>query len=178
MKTVRELAQSVEPFRVKVTGSIRRMAIALTARTLWQLVGHRVGTQTETIQAETFSGIGFYARPPSTGKPEAIVLMVGDASAPVVVAVRDEKTRAAIAGALAEDESAVFNTKAIVHVKADGTIEARSASGVAKSLATKDDIDALKSWALTHTHPAPGGATSAPTDPPPDADGTNVLKGE
>lgn len=48
--------------------------------------------------------------------------------------------------------------------------------GGSQALATKADIDALRSWAETHTHPAPGGATSAPA-PPPSATGTTVLKG-
>ncbi len=144
MKTARQLAQAIDPKWVAVTGSIRRMAISLTAKTLWQLVGFRIGTKTETLPAETFLGIGFHARPSSSGKPEAIVLMVNGQDAPVVVAVRDEKTRAAIAGALLEDETAMFNTQAIVVAKADGSIEARSAAGVALPLATKADLTALK----------------------------------
>ncbi|MBA2718937.1 MAG: hypothetical protein H0U52_06820 [Chloroflexi bacterium] len=121
------------------------MAITLTSKALWQLTGFTLPDgDVETQKAEAFTGIGFFARPPSSGKPEAIVIMVNDAQNPVVIAVRDEKTRAAIVGALEQDESAIFNTRALVVIKADGTIEARSASGVAGLLATKADLAALK----------------------------------
>lgn len=45
----------------------------------------------------------------------------------------------------------------------------------------RGEISSQRSWALSHTHPAPGGATSAPTSPPPPvapvtASGSNVVK--
>ncbi len=156
MKTVRELAQAISPEVQRITGMIRRMAITLTTRVAWQLAGFRMpdGT-TETISAEPFTGIGVFARPPSNSKPEAIVLNVGDAKAPVIVAVRDEKTRAAIAGNVGADETAVYNSQAIVLVKANGSIEVRAAAGVAVPLATKADLDALK--AAINGAPTTGG---------------------
>ena len=176
MRTVKELAQATDPLRARVAGAIRRMAITLTAKTLWQLTGFLFpdGTR-ETTQAETFLGIGFHARPSTTGKPEAIVVMVHDAQNPVVIAVRDEKTRAAIAGALAANETAMFNDTSLVHIKGDGTIDARSSGGTAVPLATKADIDALKAWIATHVH---GGSGTPPTTTPPSAAGTSKLKGE
>ncbi|MGN6103738.1 MAG: hypothetical protein ACTHU0_01415 [Kofleriaceae bacterium] len=155
MRTVEELQHALDPRVARAAGAIRRMAVSLTARVLWQLVGFQIpgargASQTETASAEPFLGIGFHARPPSSGKPEAIVLMVGDAQHPVVVAVRDEKTRAAVAGALAENETAMFNSRSVVHIKADGTIEARSAGGTAGPLALHASLvslrEAFQSW--------------------------------
>lgn len=142
MKTLRELARAVDPERNRVAGAIRRMAITLTSKVLWQLTGYEVDGETETFTAEPFTGIGFAARPPNSSKPEAVVVMIGDAQHPVIIAVRDEKTRAAAAAALGfkADEAAIFNSKAAVHVKDDSTIEARSLGGTAEELGTKKDL--------------------------------------
>ena len=183
MKTIEQLQRVLDPALVTAKGAVRRMAISLTSRVLWQLTGFRLpgaggSTTTETQTAEPFTGIGFYARPPTSGKPEAIVIMVNDGQNPVVVAVRDEKTRAAIAGALEANETAVFNSAAIVHVKADGTIEARSASGVAVPLATLADVQAMRSTYNGHQHLETGGTTNVTTSLMAAPTGTTVLKGE
>lgn len=49
-----------------------------------------------------------------------------------------------------------------------------------KALATKADIDALRSYIAGHIHTAPsgGGPTSTPTTPPPNAAGTKKLRAE
>lgn len=182
MKTTEKLREGMGRAAVHAAGQIRRMAISLTSRALWQLTGFTLlDGKREPLPAEPFLGIGFHARPSSSGKPEAIVLMVGDdAKSPVVVAVRDEKTRQAIAGALAGDETAMFNSLVIAIAKADGTFEIRSKAGVAIPLATKADIDALKAWAATHLHTSTGAlaVTTVPTVAPPAAVGTTKLKGE
>lgn len=130
-----EWAETNAPDRRGLVGSIRRMAIKLTSRALWQLVGHTLpDARTETRNVEAFTGIGYYSRPKSSDRAEAIVLFPGgDAQTPVVVATRNEDTRKAIAGALAEDETAIFNSLAIALIKASGVIELRSAAGVAQS---------------------------------------------
>jgi phage gp45-like len=134
MRSKEVLLESTDPRWIKVAGMVRRMAISLTSKVLWQLVGFQLPDGSKEVsKAEAFTGIGFFARPPSSGSPEAIVVSVGDASAPMIVAVRDEKTRAAIVGALKVGESAVYNDKAIVYVKDDGTIEARTATGLAST---------------------------------------------
>lgn len=141
----RDLASDTDPRWMQVLGAIRRVAISLTTKALWQVVGFKSwdGSQ-ETRQVEVFPGLGFYARPPSSGNPEAIVVMIGaDASSPAIVATRDEKTRAAIAGAIAAGETMVFNASAVVYLKADSTIEARSSGGTATELPTKADAVAL-----------------------------------
>jgi phage gp45-like len=140
----RRLALETDPTLVRIAGMIRRMAVSVTARALWQLVGFRMSdSSSETFTAEPFSGIGFYARPPTNGSPEAVVVMIGDAKTPAIVATRDEKTRAAIAGALKANESAVFNNLALLHIKDNGEIHARSKNGAAVSLATKSDLERI-----------------------------------
>lgn len=163
----------------RLAGMLRRYAITLTTRALWQLTGHRLpfdpsGTK-ETHDAEVFGGIGFYARPPASGKPEAIAVFLGDGvGRPIVVAVRDETTRQAIAGGLDEGETAVFTDKAIVVIKASGAVEIRSAGGTAHALVTQEQF-------LNHTHLTAGaGAPTPPTaiNPVPALTGTTVLKAE
>lgn len=166
----RDLASDTDPRWMQVLGAIRRVAISLTTKALWQVVGFRSwdGSQ-ETRQVEVFPGLGFYARPPSSGSPEAIVVMIGaDASSPAIVATRDEKTRAAIAGAIAAGETMVFNAISVLYLKADGTIEARSSGGTAKAPAHNEDlvalIEAIKGAASGNA--IPGAVASAfPTDP-------------
>lgn len=149
MKTVEQLAQSTNPALVRAFGAIRRFAVTLTDRAIWQVAGVLMPDGRETLRAEVFGGVGFSARPPSDSDAEAIVAMGGGATNPVIVAVRDEKTRAAVAGDLQPDESAMFNSQAIIVTKADGTIEARSANGTAVELALKSDLDALRAALLT-----------------------------
>jgi hypothetical protein len=161
------------------------MAITLTSRVLWQLTGFDLGDgNQETVNGELFTGIGFFAKPPSSGSPEAIAVSVGGAKTMVILGVRDQKTLAAIAGAINQDEAMVFGSQALVYVKNDGTVEIRTPSGSAQALALKSDVSSLVTTFNAHVHPVPGvtvggGATTssvtgtlatAPT-------GTAVLKG-
>lgn len=130
--TVASRNADTDPLLVRARGAIRRMAVTLTSQVLWQLAGFRMPDQSrEAFNAEVFGGIGIYARPPDSTQPEAIVLMVGDAKAPAIVAVRDEATRAAVAGALKADETMVFNSEVCMHATADGHVDLRAASGAA-----------------------------------------------
>ncbi len=173
--------QDTDSAVARARSAVRRMAVTLTSQVLWQLAGFRMPDQSrETVNAEQFPGIGFFARPPSSGQPEAIAVMVGDAKVPVIVAVRDEATRSKVAGAIAEDEAMVFSSQAVVYIKADGTIEARTAGGAAVPLALKADVDALAHY-VDHTLTLPvSGATAGPVagSTAPAASGTTVLKGE
>lgn len=177
MRSTETLRAPFTQAAVHAAGAIRRMAVTLTSRALWQLTGFRMPDgKIETLpNAEPFLGFGFHARPPANGKPEAIVLMPhGDSKSVLVVAVRDEKTRQAIAGALSGDETAMFNSQAIVVVKADGTVEVRSKNGTAVPLLTFAEF-------MRHVHLA-AGATSNTGTPipvaPPALSGTDVIKGE
>lgn len=184
MRSKAELAEVTRAAVAAAAGAVRRMIVTRATSAIWQLAGFRMPNgSTETLRAEVFGGIGLFAIPPAGNKPEAIVIMVGpdDSKAPAIIAVRDEKTRAAIAGALEADETALFNSQAIVHLKADGTIEARSEGGVALPLATKADIDALTATFNAHFHTGVvvGGAFSGPpATPAAAAIGTTVVKGE
>lgn len=178
MISTKGLRDEQDPDKLHARGAIRRMVVSLTTKAIWQLAGFILGGgKRETMNAEPFGGIGFFARPPASGKPEAIVLMVGDDSRqPVVVAVRDEKTRQAIAGALAENETAMFNDAATVVIKSDGTIEARSKNGAAVPLVTFAEF-----MRHGHTCAAAGNPSTAPipvVDPGDPLSGTDVLKGE
>jgi phage gp45-like len=127
-------------------GMNRKVAITLTDGAKWQVVGQRGGQGgDETLRVEAFTGIGFYSRPPASGNPEAIATAIGGAKTLALVAQRDEATRQAVVGDLAEGETAVYNDKALIVVKADGTVEIRLAGGVALPLATKQDLQILRS---------------------------------
>lgn len=154
--SVEELNRVTDPLLRSLVGQIRRVAIKVTASALWQMVGYKLpGQAPETRQVEAFTGIGFYARPPRSGKPEAICVFVAGAKSPAIVATRDEKTRAQVAD-LGEDESAIFNTRGGVFVNADGTIEVRSALAPLVEPMLKADtyraaedalLTALQAWA-------------------------------
>jgi hypothetical protein len=201
MRDRAELADLLDPLRLRVAAIVRRVVVTLTSKVSWQVKGFDSPAGTNVFSAEIFPGIGFYARPPAKGgKVEAVVVNVGaDAGTPAIVGTRDEATRAAVDAAIGgfkDDESGVFNTKSIVRVKADGTIEARSIGGAAVALATKADVDALAAYvakqfdaAAGHKHVVAGAATTtittgtaalpAPTlEAPPAAAGTSKLKGE
>lgn len=191
----REFMASQSPKTRADMGRIRRMAIGITTRVLWQLLGH-VGLdgKRETRNAEVFGGAGMAARPGGRNA-EAVVVFPGEgASSPIVVAVRDEEMRLAIvaaltggtlgAGEIALGAGTEGTVEVVLHLKTDGTIEARSAGGAAASLALKSDVETLRSTFNAHTHvysPGPGGPV--PTEMPlPLASipstGTTVLLGE
>lgn len=134
------------------------MAVRLTSRPLWQVVGHiLLDNSTETRNVEVFTGVGFYARPHDNGRAEAIVIATGGSAGHfVAIATRDEDTRKKVAADLAENETQMHNDVAILRIKADGSIEARTAAGVAVKLPTLADV--------TKIGTAIAGATIAPGD--------------
>lgn len=168
-RTIEQLAQSTNPAMVRAFGAIRRFVVTLTDRAIWQIAGVVMPDGRETLRAELFGGVGFYARPSANGSPEAMVVMAnGDATNPMIIAVRDEKTRQAIVAALggepAPDTTFVNNSVALVLIKPDGTIEARTAAGTAVALALKSDVDGLVSTYNGHTHAvATTGSSTAQT---------------
>lgn len=175
-------AVSAEAF--KLAGMIRRFAVTLTSGTFWQLLGHLLlDGKPETHESEVFGGVGFYARPPAGSRPEAIAVSLAGGGEPVIIATRDEQTRQAVAGELAEGETATFSDQTISVHKANGTIEHRSAGGTAELLALKADLQALRAaiegWAPVN---GDGGAAlqAALLDLFGDGwpAGTTVLKGE
>lgn len=122
MRTIEELRRDIDPAIVRAFGAIRRFVITLTDTAIWQVAGVLMPDGQEVVRAEVFGGIGVSARPPSGVQAEAIAAMAGDADSPVIVAVRDEQTRAASAGDLQPDETALYNSKARAVVRADATV--------------------------------------------------------
>jgi len=161
----------------RVKAMIRRMRPLKTAGALWRLAGYAGEVDAEGV--ELFSGIGFYSRPGSSGKPEVVVNKIGGASGhPVVVATRDESIRVE----LDEDETAIFNSASIVKIKADGTIEVGSRGGTPVPLATLADVEAIRNDLNGHEHtyvPSGGGTALTTLGPSVTApSGTAKLKGE
>lgn len=133
----------------------------------------------ETVEgdkgSEHFQPYGFSSVPIEAA--EAVVIFLGaDRGHPITIAVSDRRYRP-VGGQ--PGEVTVYNDKgAKITLTKDGDIEVqpgpggkvyvRSDGGASHPLVTKSDFDA-------HTHPAPGGATSAPTAP---AAGTSKLEAE
>lgn len=154
---------------VTARSMIRRMVVGLTNAALWAL---EATADEKDTDVEVFPNAGFYSRPPDAAEAEVIVVKVGASTRhAVVIASRDEETRQAVpeAKALAADEAIVYNSAAVVYLKADGTIEIKSAGGTALPLVTKAEFDA-------HLHPTGVGPSGIPSNAP--IVGTTVLKAE
>lgn len=200
--TIRELARITDPMAAKLNGAIRRMTASITKSLAeWQVTGVRMLDGMEVFKAELFHNAGFMSRPPQYERqaPEVIVVMAsGSAKSPAVIATRDLKTASAVVKQvtgrdhLEPGETIIYTAAAgaVVYLKPDGTIEARSATGTAVELATKADVVALRDWLAGHVHlgvTAGSGVSLAPNVDPmgtppgvplPDPVGTTKLKGE
>lgn len=197
-RNIKKLRERALPFSIMLRNLISRMTIEATAAiSTWDLLGFIDGEDNEESddEVEVFQGVGFVARPPDDANAEVIVANVGaESNHPVVVAARDEETRAANVTDVEADESVAFNSVCRLHLKADGTLEARTHGGVAVALCLKSDLDSHKSHFDGHRHDAPqASAGSLPTsipsdsaagaligsaDPAPAPVGTAKLKGE
>jgi phage gp45-like len=187
--SVAELAKVTSAEVRRLAGMVRRLVVSATSSPIWKLLGVRgLDSTTEVINAEVFSGLGFYARPPTSGgSPEVILLNVGDARVPVVIASRDEKTLAAVraelgAGLPAAGDTLVFaaNGSGVVYLKANGTVEIKAPGGTASPVATLADLQALRT-AISGAVIAPGdggAALKAAMLAASWTTGTSVLKGE
>ena len=127
---------------------------------------------------------------------EAVVVNVGDSDAPIVIALRDERTRAAVAAAIAADTTILHNSVVGVRLTPEGLIELRSHGGTAGRLATLDDLEELRTYVRNqfsnaggHTHTVAGGTTTAivtvagpgvtpPSVEPPTPTGTTTVRAE
>lgn len=164
----------------RLAGMVRRVAIRMTQGVTWQAIGHiLLDGSKETLDAEVFSGIGFHSRPAADANAEAIVAFPGGPSNPVIVATRDEATRKRVADA-GQDETWMFNTKVAIRMTASGQIQAFIVGGPTPvKLALLSDVDSAVTAYNGHTHPAPGGTTSAvlPADRAPTPVGSSALRG-
>lgn len=183
----------------RLAGLIRRMAVTVTSGVFWQVVGHLLfdNTTKETLDAEVFSGGGFYWRPKAGANAEAIVAFPGGPENPVIVALRDEDLRKKMAQ-LAQDEAAMVTTQVGVYATSAGKIEARAAGGTAVELAKVSELNSLRSayadllgfvqnqfTGTGHGHGVSGAATTGtipigipPSSAPAAYPGTGVLKGQ
>lgn len=185
-RSAADLKREQSPEAKSNASRIRRLAVSVTSRVFWQLLGYKSHeSKQKGIDAENFSGIGFYARPKTSDKAEAVLVSVGDARHSVIIATRNEDVRKQIAN-LAENETAIFTSLSTVVIKADGTIEIRSKDGTALPLPTLADLQAVVDALDSHSHlyiPYPGGVAGAPvatTGNPsvPDPDGTDIIRAE
>jgi phage gp45-like len=177
--SVERFARVTDPDLNAQRGAIRRMVVSRASTVLWQLLGFTVERKKETTRGvEVFHGVGISAIPSESGKPEAIVVNVGGATAPVVIASRDEKTRAAmVPSGMKAGETCIYSEGAVIYVRADGTVEVRTPAGTAKSLATKDDVKLLADFVNTLLVGGTGSAVIPPNTVPRPT-GTTVLKGQ
>jgi phage gp45-like len=190
-QTIEEARQQFSHGARIILNMVRRMAVTVTSRPFWQVVGNLLldNVTKETRNAEPFTGIGFYSRPAANSNPEAIVVNIGGAAEnPVIIATRDEKTRAKFAN-INQDETIVFNSRVSVLLTKDDkvAITAHNITGL-RNLAFQDELNDLRFWVMEqfsgpgHTHTlSSGGVTTsvsphdpvaAPTD---DYPGTTVL---
>lgn len=140
----REWADETSGLRRDVTGMVRRMTVSLSASSVWQVLGTQLLNGTREVRdAEAFTGVGFYSRPPASSKTEALLVFPGGAAVPVIVATRDEDVRRKVAADLKPNETQIHNSETIFRIKADGTAELRAIAGVAESLSKHSDLTAL-----------------------------------
>jgi hypothetical protein len=196
--STKEWRDLLAPLQRGLLGMVRRMAVKLSSGVAWQVAGHLLmnSSSREAVLSEVFSGVGFYGRPKAGHRAEAIVLFAGgEAANPVIVATRDEDSRAAVAGKVDEDETAVFNSQAILHVTKAGKVMAYLAGHIADAvgLAKASELNNLRAFVLQqfpaagvgHVHATPSGPTTSTTavvvpvgSPSSAYPGTDVLKGQ
>lgn len=192
-RTSEDHAEQTGPTQRLLHGLNRRVALTRADGTSrWQVLGYRGPAGRETFDVEPFTGIGFFSRPPSSGKPEAIVTAIGGSKTSAIVATRDEATRKAVAGGIDADETILYNSVAVVYVKKTGIVEIRLANGTALPLALKSDVDEaiakLNAFITAYKIHVHGGVTTGagisavPTvvtvSSAAAATGTTVLKGQ
>lgn len=178
---------------------IRRMTVRVTSKPFWQAVGALLldGVTREVRDSEVFSGVGFYARPKQGSNVDAILAFEDGAQNPYIIATRDEGLRRRVFpknAPLGQDETAAFNTQAVMHIKA-GTILAYLVGQIASAvgLAKASELNNLRAFVVQqfsapgHTHTLVSGGTvttgvvpvvlpvAAPATAYP---GTTVLKGQ
>lgn len=164
------------PIMNRVNGMVRKVVVRLASATgLWGLLGFvdGEGEPEKFHDVEVFSNVGFWSRPRSSAKAEAVVVHVGgETGQPVVIATRDKTIQIE----LDEDETAIFNSSVRVVLRKNGTVEIDDGGG-AEPLATKAELKALADFVQglfvggTGSAVVPAGTVPQPT-------GTTVLKGK
>lgn len=153
----------------------------------------------EDDEIEVFGQAGVAARPSENAAVESLVLLVGASGDHAAVAAQIDSTRATVIDAtgLEPDETIVYTSQSVVHIKADGTVEIRSLAGTAVALVPLPVLQDLRDWIADHRHEYINGAGAAtpttkpisttaasplppttPLDAPPTPTGTTILKAE
>ncbi|HVJ29760.1 MAG TPA: phage baseplate assembly protein V [Gammaproteobacteria bacterium] len=174
-----QLRHLLRPIAKRVANTVARAVIELVDDDK-KLQLLQVGALTdETIDdAEHHQPYGF-SSVPLAGAEAVVVFPNGDRSHPLVVSVSDRRYRPT--GGQAGEVTIYNNAGARVILKADGTIEARSAGGTAGALATLADVQALRSTFNTHVHTGVtvgSGSSGAPSTPASPPGGTTKFKAE
>lgn len=161
--TLERLNRWIAPLRQKVAMLLSKAIVdSIDDSTKLQLVKMAILKDETQDGVERVQNYGFTSYPHS-GAECLVGFMGGNRDNGIVIAIDDSRYRLN----LSEGEVAVYDSKGSkVHLKSDGTIvvdgtKIELGSGVLKKLVTEDFISAFNS----HTHPAPGGATSTPTTP-------------
>lgn len=161
---IEQFRKLVRPLGIRIANMVARgvVQIADDSKKLALLqLGVLAG---ETVDAGEFHQAYGFSSVPLAGAEAVVLFPNGDRSHPLVVALSDRRNRPT---GMQPGEACVYNDKgAKVKLLTNGDIEVqpgaggkvyiRSDGGASDKLVTKTDFD-------THTHPAPGGATSAPT---------------
>jgi Bacteriophage Mu Gp45 spike protein len=118
-ESVASIRERTSAAATMLRGTVRRLVADAAEGAVWKLLGYLDSDgKRETFDAESFQHVGFGSRAP--GQAEVIVVHVGgEAEHPVIVATRDRSTQVA----LAKDETAIWNSKVIVKITADGVVE-------------------------------------------------------
>lgn len=178
-----ELERLLAPIRTRIRNTIARAVVQLVDDGA-KMQGLQIGVLAgETIDdAERVQQYGLTSVP-LEGADAVVLFPNGDRGLPLVVAVDDKRHRPT--GLKAGEVALYNNAGAQVVMKANGDIEVTPASGGeilaggSASLATKADLDALKTYLDEHTHTGvtTGGGSSGPPAPSPSPSGTGTLKG-
>lgn len=167
----------------KVGQLVRRLRISASSGALWVLSGASdFDGNVESERAEAFEGIGFASRPAAGDNAEAIVAKVGGESGhPVIVATRNRDAFKNLESeeGLAEDESALYNSSAMVKASDDGFVDLGSIGGTRQPFATLEDVVSLKEiFTAWVTAPNDGGAALKTLLDDWEPAGTKKVRGE
>ncbi len=170
MKTTREHRDEVSPETRDWRGMVRRVAIKLTSGSIWQVMGHRLlSGDKETRDAEAFSNVGFFSRPPAGANAEAVEVHPGGfASGPLIIATRDEDTRKKVA-VIDQDETIIYNSAVIAVCKKTGQMWICAPGAAPVGVALASELNSLRAFVVQqfagagHLHAVSGGTTTATT---------------
>lgn len=136
----RELAANVGKAARRLRNLLRRVSVTQSSGGVWTVeLGVDETGETFREQAEVFEGAGFSARPP-TDQGEAILVTINaSADHPVIIATRDEATRASVVKTvgLEPDETIVFNSGYVLKLASDG-VKVGAVGGTFKAVALAD----------------------------------------